>query len=57
MKTQNIVLSKHFNKNFIYLDHLYNKFNPFLPRITIMCNASQVDKKYYVSFVKIEKKY
>ena len=37
------------------MDNLYNKFNHFLPGITIMCNASQVDKNIMYDLLKLKK--
>ena len=44
---KNIILPKHFNKNFIYLDDLYNIFNFFFLEITITSHACQDEKRFY----------
>ena len=49
-----MILPKHFNKNFIYLDDLYNMFNFLFLEITITSHACQDDESFY-NFLKWKK--
>ena len=49
---KNIILPKYFNKNFIYLDDLYNIFNFFFLEITITSHTCQGDERFYDNFLK-----